>query len=77
MEGRKLTRSRSNQMIGGVCAGLGEYLKIDPTVIRLIFILLFILGGHGLLIYLILWIIMPIEPESVPPPAQTPQPPVA
>ncbi len=76
MEGRKLTRSRSNQMIGGVCAGLGEYLKIDPTVIRLIFILLFILGGHGLLIYLILWIIMPIEPEIVPSPAQTPQPPV-
>jgi phage shock protein C len=50
-------------MIGGVCSGLGSYLTIDPTLVRLIFVLLFLFGGNGLLIYIILWIIVPIEPE--------------
>ena len=67
MESRRLTRSRTNQMVGGVCAGLGNYLNVDPTAIRLIFILLVLLGASGILIYLILWIIMPQEPEVLPP----------
>ncbi|MBP7355911.1 MAG: PspC domain-containing protein, partial [Longilinea sp.] len=53
----------ADQMIGGVCSGLGSYLTIDPTLVRLIFVLLFLFGGNGLLIYIILWIIVPIEPE--------------
>lgn len=61
MESRKLMRSESDRMIAGVCAGLGTYLNIDPTIVRLIFVLMFLLGGHGLLVYIILWIVMPVE----------------
>lgn len=75
MESRRLTRSRTNQMVGGVCAGLGNYLNVDPTAIRLIFILLVLLGASGILIYLILWIIIPLEPEGPLPPTQPPVPP--
>ncbi len=73
MESRRLTRSRTNQMVG-VCAGLGNYLNVDPTAIRLIFILLVLLGASGILIYLILWI-MPLESEGPLPPMQPPVPP--
>jgi len=51
-------------MLGGVCGGLAEYLGLDPTVVRLVFLLLFFLGGQGLLIYLIMWLIVPEEPVS-------------
>jgi len=63
----KLQRSSNDKMIGGVCGGLGEHFKIDPTLVRLAFALLFFLGGHGLLLYIILWVIMPaaINPEIV------------
>ena len=66
MNTRKLYRSRTDKMISGVCGGLADYLTLDPTVVRLIFIVLFLLGGHGLLIYLILLLIMPLEPQSTP-----------
>jgi len=57
---KQLTRSTTNRMIAGVCAGLGEYLHIDPTVVRLLFILGFFLTGPGILIaYLIMAIIVP------------------
>ncbi len=59
---RKLYRSEKEKMIGGVCGGLAEYLDVDPTVMRVIFVLLGMLGGHGILLYIILWFIMP--PES-------------
>ncbi len=61
MENRKLSRSKSDRMVAGVCSGLGKYLNIDTTIVRLIFVLMFLLGGHGLLIYIILWIVMPVE----------------
>jgi len=62
---KQLTRSNTNRMIAGVCAGLGEYLNIDPTVIRLLFVLGFFLTGPGILIaYLIMAIIVP-EPVTV------------
>jgi phage shock protein PspC (stress-responsive transcriptional regulator) len=59
-ETKKLTRSKSNRMIAGVCAGLGEYLGIDPTVVRLLFVLGFF-GLHGglVLAYLIMAIVVP------------------
>lgn len=64
-EYKQLTRSISNRMIAGVCAGLGEYLNIDPTVVRLLFVLGFFLTGPGILIaYLIMAIIVP-EPVQV------------
>ena len=68
METRKLYRSRSDKMLAGVCSGLARYLNLDTTVVRLLFVLLFFLGGHGLLIYLILWILMPVEPALAPAP---------
>jgi len=61
MENRRLTRCESDRMVAGVCSGLGRYLNIDPTIVRLIFVLMFLLGGHGLLVYIILWIVMPSE----------------
>ncbi len=59
--GKQLTRSRSDYMLGGVCAGLGRYFGIDPTIVRLIFVLLAISGGSGVLLYLVLWIVIPRE----------------
>jgi phage shock protein C len=59
---RRLTRSRTERMIGGVCGGLGAYLEIDPTLVRLLFVLGLLFGGHGLLLYLVLLLVMPIEP---------------
>jgi phage shock protein C len=58
---RKLKRSNKDKMLGGVCGGLGEYLNIDPTIVRLIFIILALAGGPGILIYIILWLIMPLD----------------
>ena len=58
---KKLHRSNANRMIAGVCGGLGEYFGIDPTWIRLFFILFLFLGGAALLVYLILWLVVPLE----------------
>ena len=56
---KKLYRSRTGSMIGGVCGGLAEYLEVDPTIVRLGFVLLGLFSGIGIAAYLILWIIMP------------------
>ena len=61
---KKLYRSRTDCKIAGVCGGLGEHFGIDSTWIRLLFILFFFLGGSALLIYLIFWVIVPVEPMS-------------
>ncbi len=63
---KRLYRSRKDRMIGGVCGGLAAYLDIDPTVIRLLFVLLAFAGGPGLLAYLVMLILVPEEP--LPPP---------
>jgi phage shock protein C len=57
---KRLVRSKNNKVLAGVAGGIGEYFQIDPTIIRLIFILLTIFGGSGLLIYIIFWLIMPL-----------------
>jgi len=59
---KKLYRSRTNSMIGGVCGGLGEYLNVDPTIMRLVAVLLVFANGIGLLAYIIAWIIIPRNP---------------
>ena len=61
MAEKKLRRSRSDKMIAGVCGGLGKYLEIDSTVVRLAFVLLLIFAGTGVLAYLIAWLVMPYE----------------
>ena len=58
---KKLYRSETNRGIGGVAGGLGEYLGIDATVIRLFFLLAAIFNGLGLIIYLIMWLTIPSE----------------
>lgn len=60
-EKKKLTRS-DNKMVGGVCAGIGEYLGIDPTIVRIIYVLMIFFAGFGIILYLILWLIMPAKP---------------
>ena len=61
---KKLTRSTSNRMIAGVCAGLGEYLGIDPTVVRLLVILAFFTGFGGIaLVYLIMALVVPEQAQ--------------
>lgn len=62
MEEKRLMRSRNDRMLAGVAGGLAQHLNMDPTLIRLIFVVLALAGGPGLLIYLILWLIMPEEP---------------
>lgn len=58
---KKLFRSETNRVLAGVAGGLGEYFQIDPTIIRLIFVLLAVFGGGGVLVYIILWILIPSE----------------
>lgn len=62
METKKLYRSRNDKMLAGVCGGLGDFLGLDPTLVRLMFVLLAILGGHGVILYLIMCIIVPPAP---------------
>lgn len=56
---KRLYRDEDNAAVGGVCAGLGHYFDIDPVIIRVLFVLMVILGGSGILVYLILWIVVP------------------
>ena len=60
---RHIYRSRQERMVAGVAGGLGAYLRIDPTLVRILFVFLTLAGsGIGLLAYLILWIIVPKAP---------------
>lgn len=58
-DGRILTRSETNRMVAGVCGGLGEHFGIDPTIVRIVFVLLSVFGGSGVVLYLVLWLIVP------------------
>lgn len=62
---QKLYRSETNKVIAGVAGGLGEYFNIDPTIIRIIFILLTIFGGSGLIIYIVLWLVIPSKSATI------------
>jgi len=59
---KKLTRSK-NQLVAGVCAGIAEYFDLDITLVRVIYAILsvFTVGFPGLLLYIILWIVMPLS----------------
>ena len=59
---KRLTRSKTDNIVAGVAGGLANYFEIDPVLVRLILALTFIPGGiPGLLIYIIAWVIMPLE----------------
>lgn len=65
MNNKKLYRNTNDQMLAGVCSGLADYLDLDVTIVRLIFVALFFMGGNGFLIYIILWIITPVKPSYI------------
>jgi phage shock protein PspC (stress-responsive transcriptional regulator) len=67
----KLYRSPTDKMIGGVCGGLGAYLAIDPVLIRLFFVLLTLGGGSGIVIYMIMWILIPYPDQNLAASAET------
>lgn len=62
-EPKRLYRSRKDRMIAGVCGGLGEYFNVDPVLLRIAFVILILFSGTGLILYLILAIVVPNEPE--------------
>ena len=55
---KRLVRNVQDKKIAGVCAGLADYFDIDPTLVRALWILFTLLGGSGVLAYIILWVIM-------------------
>ena len=59
---RKLYRSTTNRQLAGVCGGLAEYFNLDATLIRVLFVVLAVLGGSGVILYIALWIIVPKQP---------------
>lgn len=59
---KKLYRCEEGKMIGGVCAGIGEYFNIDPTVVRLAFVIFGCMGGSGILAYILAYVIIPVKP---------------
>lgn len=60
----QLYRSRTDVMLGGVCGGLARYLRIDATLVRLVAVILALSNGIGVILYLVLWIIVPQEPAT-------------
>ncbi len=58
---RKLRRSRDNRVLAGVCSGLGNFMGIDPVVIRIAVVLLMFLAGMSLWVYIIMWLLIPEE----------------
>lgn len=64
MATKKLYKSRSNRQISGVCGGIGEYFKIDPTVIRVIWAVLALCFGTGILAYIICALVIPEMPNG-------------
>ncbi len=58
---KKLYRKEYDKMFGGVCSGLADYLSIDVSLVRLVFILMAIFGLSGVLVYIILWIVLPVK----------------
>ena len=56
-----LYRSETNKVFGGVCGGLGEVFQVDPTLLRILFVIAFLMGGTGILLYLILWLVIPSQ----------------
>jgi len=64
--GKRLFRS-NNRMLGGVCGGIAEYFGIDPSLVRIAWVILVLAAGTGVLLYLLAWIIIPASPIAAPP----------
>ena len=61
---KRLYRIRDGRVIAGVCVGLAAYFGVDPTLVRLVFALLTIFGGVGILLYLCAWVVIPDETDG-------------
>ncbi|MFH1214520.1 MAG: PspC domain-containing protein [Candidatus Neomarinimicrobiota bacterium] len=61
---KKLYRSKKQRILAGVCGGLAEYFEVDPVIVRLIWIVLIVFGGVGVLAYILAWIIIPFTSEN-------------
>jgi len=68
---KRLMRSSTDKKVAGVCAGLADYFDIDPTIIRVVWLLLAICAGTGVLAYFIFWIVLPVAPGGVIPTSTT------
>lgn len=64
MTQKKLYRSQTDKKIAGVCGGLAEYLGMDSTIVRLLLVAFCIMGGAGVLAYIVAWLVMPEKPEE-------------
>jgi phage shock protein C len=65
MANKRLYRSRTDKQMSGVCGGVADYLGIDPTIVRIVWVLLTLAGGPGLVLYIIMALVVPEEPEFV------------
>ena len=61
MNSQRLTRSTTDTMLGGVCGGIAQTYNLDPTLGRILFVVATLLGFSGILLYLILWVVIPVE----------------
>jgi len=59
---KKLYRSKDQRMIWGICGGMSQYFDVDPTIVRVIWVVSLFFGGFGLLAYVILRFVIPLEP---------------
>jgi phage shock protein PspC (stress-responsive transcriptional regulator) len=71
---KRLMRSSTDKKLGGVCAGVAQYFDMDVTLVRVLWLLVVLCGGTGILLYVVLWIVLPLAP---PPVLVAPQAPVA
>lgn len=60
---KRLYRSTKDRMFAGVCGGISQYLDVDPTLVRLVFVALTLMGGPGIIVYLVLMLVVPEEPS--------------
>jgi phage shock protein C len=61
---KKLYRSKDERMIWGICGGLAKYFNVDPTIVRVVAVLTIVFGGWGILAYIILRFVVPLEPQK-------------
>jgi phage shock protein C len=61
---KRLMRSSRDKKIAGVCAGIAEYFDLDPTLVRVLWLIAIFFGGTGFLLYIILWIVLPVAPAT-------------
>jgi len=61
---KRLTRSRTDRKIAGVCGGFGKYFNMDPTIFRIVWVALALGAGVGIIAYLIFWLAVPEEPAA-------------